>query len=86
MKLSHLCLFYASNCKTPGITGIAKVVKEGYPDYNAWDSLHPSVFSLFFFFFSYFYFVIDEKKEEMLSDYIAITIRNLKKMILLGTW
>ncbi|GAA5989615.1 hypothetical protein JCM5350_003194 [Sporobolomyces pararoseus] len=41
MKLSHLCLFYASNCKTPGITGIAKVVKEGYPDFNSWDRKHP---------------------------------------------
>ncbi|GAA5825316.1 hypothetical protein JCM5353_005617 [Sporobolomyces roseus] len=41
MKLDHLCLFYASNTKVPGITGIAKVVKEGYPDYNAWDPKHP---------------------------------------------
>jgi predicted RNA-binding protein with PUA-like domain len=41
MKLGQFCLFYASNCKTPGITGIAKIVKEGYPDYNAWDEKHP---------------------------------------------
>ncbi|GAA6057310.1 hypothetical protein NBRC10513_006785 [Rhodotorula toruloides] len=41
MKPPHLCLFYASNCKVPGVTGIAKVVKEGYPDHNAWDPKHP---------------------------------------------
>ncbi|GAA5905450.1 EVE domain-containing protein [Sporobolomyces salmoneus] len=41
MKVDQLCLFYASNCKVPGVTGIAKVVKEGYPDYNAWDPKHP---------------------------------------------
>ena len=41
MKRDHLCLFYASNTKVPGITGIARVVKEGYPDHNAWDPKHP---------------------------------------------
>ncbi|GAA5984889.1 hypothetical protein JCM10908_002438 [Rhodotorula pacifica] len=41
MKLGHECLFYASNCKEPGIRGIARVIKEGYPDYNAWDPKHP---------------------------------------------
>ncbi|GJN93411.1 hypothetical protein Rhopal_006466-T1 [Rhodotorula paludigena] len=41
MKLGHECLFYASNCKVPGVSGLAKVIKEGYPDYNAFDSQHP---------------------------------------------
>ncbi|GAA5965832.1 hypothetical protein JCM8115_003019 [Rhodotorula mucilaginosa] len=41
MKLGHGCLFYASNCKEPGVRGIARVCKEGYPDYNAWDPKHP---------------------------------------------
>ncbi|GAA5866692.1 hypothetical protein JCM1840_002431 [Sporobolomyces johnsonii] len=41
MKVGHLCLFYASNCKVPGVTGIARVIKEGYPDHNAWDPKHP---------------------------------------------
>ncbi|GAA5846330.1 hypothetical protein JCM11251_004056 [Rhodosporidiobolus azoricus] len=41
MKVGHLCLFYASNCKVPGVSGIAKVCKEGYPDHNAWDPKHP---------------------------------------------
>ncbi|GAA5836335.1 hypothetical protein JCM9279_000357 [Rhodotorula babjevae] len=41
MKLGHVCLFYASNCKVPGVSGLARVVKEGYPDFNAWDPKHP---------------------------------------------
>ncbi|KAI9227739.1 MAG: PUA-like domain-containing protein [Piptocephalis tieghemiana] len=35
MKLGDLLLYYHSNCKVPGIVGIAKVVKEGYPDCKA---------------------------------------------------
>lgn len=31
------------NSKEPGVRGIARVCKEGYPDYNAWDSKHPYV-------------------------------------------
>ena len=30
-------LFYHSNCKEPAIVGLAKVVREGYPDYTALD-------------------------------------------------
>lgn len=30
-------LFYHSNCNPPGIIGVATVVKEGYPDFTAWD-------------------------------------------------
>ncbi|MCO5549547.1 hypothetical protein L7F22_003019 [Adiantum nelumboides] len=41
MKIGDKVLFYHSNCKLPGIAGLAKVVKEGYPDYTAWDSKHP---------------------------------------------
>ncbi|SCZ87718.1 BZ3500_MvSof-1268-A1-R1_Chr2-2g05184 [Microbotryum saponariae] len=41
MKINDPCLFYASNCKTPGITALAKVKREGYPDHNAWDAKHP---------------------------------------------
>ncbi|BGP50595.1 hypothetical protein JCM10450v2_006514 [Rhodotorula kratochvilovae] len=41
MKVGHTCLFYASNCKIPGVTGLARVIKEGYPDFNAWDPKHP---------------------------------------------
>lgn len=37
MKLGDLVLFYHSNANPPGIAGIAKVVREGYPDHTAWD-------------------------------------------------
>ena len=32
MKLGDEVLFYHSNCKVPGVYGVAKVTKEGYPD------------------------------------------------------
>jgi predicted RNA-binding protein with PUA-like domain len=35
------CLFYHSNCKLPGIAGLARVVKEGYIDHTAFDPKHP---------------------------------------------
>ncbi|OZJ03055.1 hypothetical protein BZG36_03773 [Bifiguratus adelaidae] len=41
MKLGDLVLFYHSNCKEPGIAGLAKVVRTGYPDYTATDPDHP---------------------------------------------
>lgn len=37
MKRGDLIFFYHSNCPEPGIAGIAKVVKEGYPDHTAFD-------------------------------------------------
>lgn len=37
MKLGDQVFFYHSNCKEPGIVGIAKVVKSGYPDFTAFD-------------------------------------------------
>lgn len=37
MKTGDQVFFYHSNCKTPGIVGIAQVVKEGYPDFTAWN-------------------------------------------------
>lgn len=33
--------FYHSSCNPPGIVGIIKVVKEGYPDDSQWDSRSP---------------------------------------------
>ncbi|KAI9294839.1 thymocyte nuclear protein 1, isoform CRA_b [Neoconidiobolus thromboides FSU 785] len=41
MKLGDTVLFYHSNCKVPGIIGLAKVVKTGYPDETATDPNHP---------------------------------------------
>ncbi|WP_455203493.1 EVE domain-containing protein [Kaarinaea lacus] len=37
MKKGDKVFFYHSNCKQPGIVGIAKIVKEGYPDHTAFD-------------------------------------------------
>ena len=37
MKKGDKVFFYHSNCKVPGIVGIAKVVKESYPDHTAFD-------------------------------------------------
>jgi predicted RNA-binding protein with PUA-like domain len=38
MKKGDLAFFYHSNCKQPGIAGIMKIVREGYPDHTAFDS------------------------------------------------
>ena len=38
MKLGDLVLFYHSNTKPPHVAGLARVCKEGYPDYTSWDS------------------------------------------------
>lgn len=40
MRLGDLVLFYHSNASPPGIAGIAKVVREGYPDPTAFEEGH----------------------------------------------
>ena len=37
MKKGDGVLFYHSNCEVPGIVGIARIVREGYPDPTAFD-------------------------------------------------
>jgi predicted RNA-binding protein with PUA-like domain len=37
MKLGDQGFFYHSNCDVPGIVGIMEVVREGYPDFTAFD-------------------------------------------------
>ena len=37
MKKGDLVFFYHSNCRGPGIAGIMKIVREGYPDHTAFD-------------------------------------------------
>ena len=37
LKTGDLVFFYHSNCKEPGIVGIAEVVREAYPDETAFD-------------------------------------------------
>ncbi|KAG2186336.1 hypothetical protein INT43_002774 [Umbelopsis isabellina] len=48
MKIGHKVLFYHSNCKIPGVAGIAEIVREGYEDSmcltnkdTAFDEKHP---------------------------------------------
>src|SRR4051812_47732415 len=33
-------LFYASNAKPSGVTGLAEIVRAGYPDHTAWTAGH----------------------------------------------
>lgn len=41
MKIGDQVFFYHSNCETPGIVGTAKVVREGYPDFTAFEPKDP---------------------------------------------
>ena len=41
MKLGDQVFFYHSNCDVPGIVGIMEVVREGYPDFSAFDPDDP---------------------------------------------
>ena len=43
IKIGDRVLFYHSSTNPVGVVGLAKVVKEGYPDHTAWDptSEHP---------------------------------------------
>jgi predicted RNA-binding protein with PUA-like domain len=40
MKKGDDVLIYHSSCEVPGVVGIAKVVREVYPDYTAFDPGH----------------------------------------------
>lgn len=37
MRIGDQVFFYHSNCAIPGIVGIARITREAYPDYTAWD-------------------------------------------------
>jgi len=37
VKRGDRVFFYHSNCTPPAIVGIAEVVRDGYPDFTAWD-------------------------------------------------
>lgn len=37
MQVGDQVFFYHSNCKEPGIVGLAEIVRAGYPDHTAWE-------------------------------------------------
>lgn len=37
MKPGDGIFFYHSNCDVPGIVGVARVLREGYPDHTSWN-------------------------------------------------
>jgi predicted RNA-binding protein with PUA-like domain len=41
MKTGDLIFFYHSNCTQPAIVGIARIVREAYPDHTAFDPENP---------------------------------------------
>ncbi|HUQ53432.1 MAG TPA: EVE domain-containing protein [Gammaproteobacteria bacterium] len=41
MRRGDLAFFYHSNTEEPGIAGVVKIVKEGYPDHTAFDAADP---------------------------------------------
>jgi predicted RNA-binding protein with PUA-like domain len=41
MKVADEAFIYHSSCDIPGIAGIARVVRAGYPDATAFDKRHP---------------------------------------------
>ncbi len=41
MQIGDLAFFYHSSCETPGIVGIIKIIKAGYPDKTAFDPDSP---------------------------------------------
>ncbi|CAO3676323.1 unnamed protein product [Umbelopsis ramanniana] len=65
MKVGHKVLFYHSNCKQPGVAGIAEIVKEGYVDYTAFDPKHP-------------YF--DPKSEESNPKWYMVDVKFVRKL------
>jgi predicted RNA-binding protein with PUA-like domain len=40
MKKGDTAFFYHSSCEIPGIAGIVRIVKDGYPDKTAFDRKH----------------------------------------------
>ena len=40
MKIGDCAFFYHSSCELPGIAGIVRIVKQGYPDRTAFDPKH----------------------------------------------
>ncbi len=37
MRIGDEVLYYHSNCKPPGVVGLARIIRESYPDHTAFD-------------------------------------------------
>jgi predicted RNA-binding protein with PUA-like domain len=71
IKKGDLVFYYHSNTKVPGIVGVTEVVKEGYPDFTAFDpeSLHPDPKSTPD---NPRWFMVDIKLKEKFKDVISL--------------
>jgi len=72
VKLGDKVFFYHSNIKSPAIVGTAVVVREGYPDFTAWDttSEHPDPKSTPA---NPIWFMVDIKADDFLSNEVTLT-------------
>ena len=80
MKKGDLVLFYHSNAKPPAVVGVARVVRESYPDHTSWDpndkhydpkstAENPR------------WFMVDIKLVEVFDELIPLeTLRGMKKL------
>ncbi|KAJ2470560.1 hypothetical protein GGI02_002845 [Coemansia sp. RSA 2322] len=82
MKLGDKVLFYHSNCKTPGVAGTATIVREGYPDYTAFDSSHPYYDAKSTDPSAPKWYMVDVKHESTFPK--ALTLTRMKQMAKLG--
>ena len=71
IKIGDKVLFYHSNAKPPGAVGTAVVVKDGYPDFTAWDpqSPHPDPRSTEE---SPIWFMVDIKADQTFKNYVSL--------------
>ena len=71
IKIGDKVLFYHSNAKPPGAVGTAIVVKDGYPDFTAWDpqSAHPDPRSTEE---SPIWFMVDIKADQTFRNFVSL--------------
>ena len=71
IKIGDKVLFYHSNAKPPGAVGTAIVVKDGYPDFTAWDpqSAHADPRSTEE---SPIWFMVDIKADQTFMNFVSL--------------
>ena len=80
MKNGDLVLFYHSNAKPPAVAGVARVVRESYPDHTSWDPndkhYDPKSTAT-----TPRWFMVDIKLVEIFAEPIALeTLRGMRKL------